>query len=58
MTLSHVELAESANSFCVLSCGPNWGLSPIVADSDRPEFNWQVDRLNLRLVSIDNFNEK
>jgi len=42
MTLSHVDLAETAHSFAVITCGPHWGLTSIVPDSDRPCFNWQV----------------
>lgn len=42
MTLSHIELAEAAHTFTVLTCGPHWGLTAIVPDSDRPCFNWQA----------------
>jgi hypothetical protein len=41
-TLSHIELADPAHSFAVITCGPHWGLTPVVAQSDKPWFNWQV----------------
>lgn len=42
LTLSHIELAEPAHAFAVISCGPHWGLTPVVPDTDEPWFNWQV----------------
>lgn len=49
LTLSHIELAESVHAFGVITCGPHWGLTPIVADSDQPWFNWQVHMALARL---------
>ena len=42
LTLRHIELAESTHSFAVITCGPHWGLTPVVPDCDDPCFNWQV----------------
>ena len=44
-TLSHIELADPAHSFAVITCGPHWGLTPVVAHTDKPWFNWQVCHL-------------
>ena len=44
-TLSHIELADPAHSFAVITCGPHWGLTPVVAQTDKPWFNWQVCHL-------------
>jgi hypothetical protein len=50
-TLSRIELAEPAHSFAVISCGPHWGMTPVVANSDEPWFNWQVCILALSAYS-------
>lgn len=42
LTLSHIELAEPAHAFAVISCGPHWGLTPVVPETHEPWFNWQV----------------